>query len=100
MDTNFVKTITQRVYCFEFTIEQFKHITAKDWANLSERCSRADSDIDHAISLAAQLDKIDGACNVNYDNHFGPYIWVTIDCGDGLAATLRKVQATIKAYLS
>ena len=52
------------------------------------------------VSLLDRLMKVDGVSEVNYDGHFGPFVYVTIDAEDDTPATHTVVRGVIQSCLS
>jgi hypothetical protein len=51
------------------------------------------------VSLLDRLMKVDGVSEVNYDGHFGPFVYVTIDADDDTPATHAAVRHLIQSCL-
>jgi hypothetical protein len=49
--------------------------------------------------LFGKLDGIDGVSGTDYDGHFGPKVWVTIEQAHDSAATRLEVARTIEEHI-
>ena len=50
--------------------------------------------------LVNRLDTLKGVSRVEYDGHFGPYVFVTIDVEDDNRATHAAIKKIIKEHIS
>lgn len=55
-------------YAYGLTIEEFQKVTRKD-----------DEEEDYERTLGAKLERLEGVRDVEYNGHFGPFIYYTID---------------------
>lgn len=82
------KLLVQSTYSIQVTVDDLLKITRKD--------NESDSGDDQLYLL---LEEISGIKSVDYDGHFGPWIWVTVDKDKDNAETWKRIEGTIKEYL-
>lgn len=73
------KEITQHVYSIEMAEDVFLDMLNRD-KNYSE------------TPYVDRLMKIDGVSKVEYDGHFGPYVFLTVDVEDDTEETWSKIR--------
>ncbi len=86
---NFTTEKVSSSYTIEVTIEQMQRILVRDDAELTVD--------DCLFSQLALIDGVDD--NVEYDGHFGPFIYVTIKDEEDEPDTWKKILQTINEYL-
>lgn len=80
---------TATCYALETTIKDLVRIIKRDCKGGNENRKEL-----HEI-----LDSIDGVDQVEYNGHFGPYIFFRVSCDFDNDAVLAKVSDTVKNYL-
>lgn len=70
------KDVISKNYCIEISIERMKEILKDD-------------------SIFDELDKINGITKIEYDGHFGPYIFLTLDVNLDTAKTWALLEELI-----
>ena len=55
-----------------------------------------DNEVD--VPLYQELEKIEGVSEIDYDGHFGPYIFLTVDL-EHLDGSTKKIKEVIKKFL-
>ena len=91
----------QRQYAFEITVEQFKKILKRDEATMENayKISMANSSQHGYQTLSTTLlNQIGELEKVDYDAHFGPYIYATVQqpCRPN---TLQEIERIIADYV-
>ncbi len=76
-------------YSVEITEEQLQVVLDKD------------VEVDNIkLMLFAQLEDIEGVDNVDYDGHFGPYIFVKMAFVDDTQQTRDKIEEIINNFIN
>ena len=78
----FKREVTQRAYSIEVGIEGLLALLERD-KNYSKP------------SVCEMLEKIDGVWKVEYDGHFGPYVYLSVDVEDDTEETWAQIEAII-----
>ena len=73
-----------REYAFPVTVRQMKKILHRDTKE--------------QLTLVERLDDSPGISRVNYDGHFGPYIYLTIDVAQDSRKYRHQLRDLILAY--
>lgn len=89
---NAKKTSTN--YCIELT----KTNDILDILAIHTKDSKYDHEPDKK-SLRGRLDDIEGVDDVNYDGHFGNYIYLTLDANFDEYDTWKKIQDCVNNFL-
>ena len=79
----FKKEVTQRVYAIEVGVKGLLDIIERD-KDYSTPC------------VAEELEKLDGVWKVQYDGHFGPFVYLTVDVEDDTDKTWYLIKSIIK----
>jgi hypothetical protein len=85
----FVQTAIQ--YCVELSTLTFTAIMNED--------SRRENKGEYDNILASKLDKIDGVSNVDYNGHFGPNVFFTLDMNYKIDPTIKAIRKMIDTYV-
>lgn len=80
----FIKTATSTDYAIEVGVERLLGILAEDKAEMS-----------HSQTLGGRLEEIDGVDRVNYDGHFGPYVYLRVCVEDDNDETWAEIESII-----
>lgn len=51
------------------------------------------------MNLYYDLEKIEGVSDIEYNAHFGPRIYFTVECDNMMEKRLSKIEETIKRYI-
>lgn len=82
-----IKEVTRRSYAITISLERFKEITeAESFKNIGS----------NGPTIGEQLEKLDGVWDVEYNGHFGVFIYLTLDDEDDTDATWEQIEAIIK----
>jgi hypothetical protein len=76
-------------YCIDVPVKNLKRILDLD--------NKALDDYDDVLYM--RLMDIEGVENAKYDGHFGPYIFVELDCQCDNGETWKLIENTIKDYI-
>lgn len=83
-------TINAIGYCIDIPEKDFsKHLMGDERDSFGNR-----------KPLYEKLGELDGVADVDYDGHFGPYVFLTIEKEHDTAETKRKIREIIKKHLS
>lgn len=72
-----LKTLVQKTYCIDVSVDRMNEILKEN-------------------ILCEQLNGLEGIIKVEYDGHFGPYIFMTIEVGVDTDETWRWAEEYIK----
>lgn len=79
----FITTATS--YCVELSVEVFQKIVDKD------------DEVEKPLVFV--LDELDGVCEVDYNGHFGPNIFFTVDADHDGEEKKKEIQKAIEDYM-
>lgn len=82
-----VALISSKTYCVEVTVNDLKRIL----------------ELDNRVEYRVQLHKLleaNGAYQVEYDGHFGPFIWYTLDEQPKLDEMQAKILTCISEFIA
>ena len=77
----FKRTIVEKTYMISISVDLMKEILERDKKE--------------KISLCEKIEGLEEVLRVNYDGHFGPYIFVTISVGEESKSTWQLVEKYI-----
>lgn len=77
-----LKTLVQKTYAVDVTVNRLFEILRED--------------AESGPSLDMKLRELDGIIKVEYDGHFGPHIFITIEVGEDTDETWRLAEEIIK----
>ena len=81
-----VKEVTRRSYAITISLERYKQIEeAESFKNIGT-CGP---------TVCEQLEKLDGVCNVEYNAHFGIFIYLAVTDEDDTDETWEQIEAII-----
>jgi hypothetical protein len=81
---------TNTSYCIPITVEQFLAMDNQDTLNV-------DND---DLELSEILDKLDGVWNTDYNGHFGPNIFLTIEADCDTIELKSKIANIILSHIA
>jgi len=64
------------------------------------RCLEKDKELGHTNTLSDRIDKVMGVYDGNYDGHFGPYIFYTVEKEYDTPATHAAIHKLIREYVA
>lgn len=79
--------LCSRSFAFGVTVEDFTKITARE-----------DEEELWADTLTAKLDALDGVSDVDFNGHFGPFIYFTINADDDTSGKRDEIFSMIYDY--
>lgn len=82
--------VVQRTYCIDVTVDELIKIMRYDVEVLLGEVEEG---------LYAKLEDIEGVSKVEYDGHFGPHIWFTIDVEHDHSNTWLAIEAAVNCVL-
>jgi len=82
---------TNKQFCVELTVEEFTKIM--------DRETEQENDHDWDNHLYQELNKIDGVDDTDYNGHFGPNIFFSLDVQFNEAKTIEAVKKIIEKWV-
>lgn len=84
------KEVTSTSYCVELSIEEMLTLLGSDQVAWEE----------DEENLVEKLEEIDGVSEVEYNGHFGPAVYLTVDNGNDTSDTWVEIYSCIRHFIN
>lgn len=78
-------------YGIEVTVEEMKAILHYDWGCSIERYE--------GPTLCGRLNEIEGVSRVNYDGHFGPSVFLTLETNEDTPQKHEQIKTALQKHI-
>ena len=99
-----VAVVTRKSYCIGLTVQEFVALEAKDERIQDayvQACRRGSAPSKDALKYQTLMDRLMslGAADVEYNGHFGPNVFFTLDTDDDTPALQTKIHRLVSTWI-